>query len=152
MVESLENTVGKLISGGIILLALAYGCGPRTHDDLRYLRQTELPADITDSRGRPLSRRGLQAYKTAEVSKIEREYTAVEEALANLPGVVSVRPGYGVVYVYTHRPAELPAEVEGTPVRAIPPELLNGVSDEWVTPEELPPLGGGRNFRPWEEK
>ncbi len=144
--------MGGLISAAIVLLALVCGCAPRTHDDMLKLRQAELPTDITDSRGRPVSRRGLQAYKTAQVSKIEREYTAVEQALANLPGVVSVRPGYGLVYVYTHRPAELPAEIDGMRVRAMPPEILNGVSDEWVTPEELPPLGGGRNFRPWEEK
>lgn len=29
------------------------------------------------------------------------------------------------------------------PVKALPPEFIDGVSDDWVTPDQLPPLGQG---------
>jgi hypothetical protein len=69
--------------------------------------------------------------------------TSRRAALSQLPGVVTVRPGYGVVYVFTDRPAVVPKELDGIPVKALPPEFMNGVSEDWVTPDQLPPPGRG---------
>ncbi len=125
----------------VIVLGLLGACAPRPQGDLAALRRAEIPSDITDARGRAVSGRALQAYKTSQVRTIERQYTTAEHALSQLPGVVAVRPGYRVVYVYTTRPAELPAKFEGTPIRALPPEFMNGISEDWVTPDQLPQRG-----------
>jgi len=127
----------------LIAFGLLGACALRPQGDLAALRRAEIPSGITDARGRAVSSRALKAYKTSQVRTIERRYTTADHALSQLPGVVAVRPGSGVVYVYTTRPAELPAEFEGTPIRALPPEFANGVSEEWVTPDQLPPLGQG---------
>ena len=129
--------------GWLIACGLLVACAPRPQGDLAALRRAEIPSGITDTRGRVVSSRALKAYKTSQVRAIEKQYATADHVLSQLPGVVAVRPGYGVVYVYTNRPAELPAEFEGIPIRALPPEFVNGVSEEWVTPEQLPPLGQG---------
>lgn len=129
--------------GWLIMLGLLGACAPRPQGDLAALRRAEIPSGITDARGRAVSSRALKAYKTSQVRTVEKQYATADHALSQLPGVVAVRPGYGVVYVYTSRPAALPAEFEGTPIRALPPEFVNGVSEEWVTPDQLPPLGQG---------
>jgi hypothetical protein len=69
--------------------------------------------------------------------------TSRRAALSQLPGVVAVRPGYGVVYVFTDRPSLVPKELDGIPVKTLPPEFVNGVSEDWVTPGQLPPPGRG---------
>ena len=130
-------------SGWLIVLGLLSACAQRPPDDFAVLRRAEIPSGVTDARGRAVSSRVLRAYKTSQVSTIEKRYKTAGRALSQLPGVVAVRPGYGVVYVYTSRPAELPADYEGIPIRALPPELMNDVSEEWVTPEQLPPPGQG---------
>ena len=107
------------------------------------LRSVAVPTDVRDARGRAVSPRALQAYTTSQVRTAERRYGAAGRALSRLPGVVSVQPDAGVVYVYTHRPAVLPKEYDGMPVKALPPEFIDGVSDDWVTPDQLPPLGQG---------
>ena len=127
----------------LIAFGLLGACAPRSQGDLAALRRAEIPSGISDARGRAVSGRALQAYKTSQVRTIEKQYTTAEHALSQLPGVVAARPGYGVIYVYTSRPTELPAEFEGTPVRALPPEFMNGISEEWVTPDQLPPPGRG---------
>ncbi len=129
--------------GWLIAFGFLGACAPRPQGDLAALRRVEIPSGISDARGRAVSGRALQAYKTSQVRTIEKQYTTAEHALSQLPGVVAVRPGYGVIYVYTSRPTELPAEFEGTPVEALPPEFMNGISEEWVTPDQLPPLGRG---------
>ena len=127
----------------LIAFGLLGACAPRLQGDLAALRRAEIPSGISDARGRAVSSRALQAYKTSQVRTAERQYTTADYALSQLPGVIAVRPGDGVVYVYTSRPAELPAEFEGTPIRTLPPEFINGISEEWVTPEQLPPPGQG---------
>ena len=127
----------------LIAFGLLGACAPRPQGDLAALRRAEIPGGISDARGRAVSSRALQAYKTSQVRTIEKQYTTAEHALSQLPGVVAVRPGHGVMYVYTSRPAALPAEFEGTPVRALPPEFMNGISEDWVTPDQLPPPGQG---------
>ncbi len=127
--------------GWLIAFGLLGACAQRPQGDLAALRHAEIPSDITDARGRAVSGRALQAYKTSQVRTAEKQYKTADHALSQLPGVVAVRPGYGVMYVYTSRPAELPAEFEGTPIRALPPEFMNGISEEWVTPEQLPQRG-----------
>jgi hypothetical protein len=129
--------------GWLIVLGLLGACAQRPQADFAALRRADIPSGITDARGRDVSSRALQAYKTSQVRTAERQYTTADHALSQLPGVVAVRPGDGVVYVYTSRPAELPAEFEGTPIRALPPEFINGISEEWVTPDQLPPPGQG---------
>jgi hypothetical protein len=129
--------------GWLIAFGLLGACAPRPQGDLAALRRAEIPSGLTDARGRDVSGRALKAYKTSQVRTIEKQHTRADHTLSQLPGVVAVRPGHGVVYVYTSRPAELPAEFEGTPIRALPPEFVNGVSEEWVTPDQLPPLGQG---------
>lgn len=129
--------------GWLIMLGLLSACASRPQGDLAALRRAEIPSGITDARGRAVSSRALKAYKTSQVRTIERRHETADHALSQLPGVVAVRPGYGVVYVYTSRPAELPAEFEGTPIRVLPPEFMNGISEEWVTPDQLPPPGRG---------
>ena len=129
--------------GWLIAFGFLGACAPRPQGDLAALRRAEIPSGISDARGRAVSGRALQAYKTSQVRTVEKQYTTAEHALSQLPGVVAVRPGHGVMYVYTSRPAELPAEFEGTPVKALPPEFANGISEEWVTPDQLPPPGRG---------
>ena len=129
--------------GWLIVLGLLGACAQRPQADFVALRRADIPSGITDARGRAVSSRALQAYKTSQVRTAEKQYKTADHALSQLPGVVAVRPGYGVMYVYTSRPAALPAEFEGTPVRALPPEFINGISEEWVTPDQLPPLGQG---------
>lgn len=118
-------------------------CSSQRADGLPDLRGVAVPTDVRDPRGRAVSHRALQAYKTSQVRTAERQYGAAGRALSQLPGVVSVQPGAGVVYVYTHRPAALPKEYDGVPVKALPPEFIGGVSDDWVTPDQLPPLDRG---------
>ena len=127
--------------GWLIVLGLLGACAQRPQSDFAALRRADIPSGITDARGRDVSSRALQAYKTSQVRTAERQYTTADHALSQLPGVVAVRPGYGVMYVYTSRPAELPAEFEGTPIKALPPEFINGISEEWVTPDQLPQRG-----------
>ena len=129
--------------GWLIAFGLLGACAPRPHGDLAALRRAEIPSGISDARGRAVSGRALRAYKTSQVRTIERQHTTADHTLSQLPGVVAVRPGYGVMYVYTSRPAELPAEFEGTPIRALPPEFVNGISEDWVTPDQLPRPGQG---------
>lgn len=107
------------------------------------LRNVAIPADVRYPRGRGVPHRALQAYNTNQVRAAEKRHAAARHALSQLPGVVAVRPGYGVVYVYTHRPAAVPREYDGLPVKALPPEFIGGLSEEWVTPDQLPPLGQG---------
>jgi hypothetical protein len=107
------------------------------------LRRAQIPHGVKDARGREIPSRAMRAYKTSQVRSIEKRYTTAHDALSKLPGVVAVRPENGVVYVYTNRPAAVPKEFEGIPVRALPPEFRDGVSDEWVTPDQLPPPGQG---------
>ncbi len=129
--------------GWLIVLGLLSACVQRPQSDFAALRRAELPSGITDARGQAVSSRALKAYKTSQVRAAEKRYATAGHALSQLPGVVAVRPGYGVVYVYTSRPAALPAEFEGTPVRAVPPEFVNGIPEGWVTPDQLLPLGQG---------
>ena len=126
-----------LFVGALGLLLSA--CAKQPQSDFATLRRAEIPTGVTDARGRAVSRRGLQAYKTSQIRSAEKQYTTTNTALSQLPGVVAVRPGYGVVYVYTSQPSALPKEFNGTPVMAMSPEFVNGVSEEWVTPDELPP-------------
>ncbi len=129
----------------LLLLGLLLGgaCATQPRGDFAALRRAEIPSGLTDTRGRVVSSRALQAYKTSQVRTIEKQYATADHALSQLPGVVAVRPGYGVMYVYTSRPAVLPKEFEGVPVKALPPEFANGISEEWVTPDQLPPPGQG---------
>lgn len=129
--------------GWLIAFGLLGACAQRPQSDLAALRRADIPSGISDARGRVVSSRALQAYKTSQVRTIEKQYKTADHALSQLPGVVAVRPGSGVMYVYTSRPAALPAEFEGTPVKALPPEFANGISEEWVTPDQLPPPGQG---------
>ncbi len=129
--------------GWLIMLGLLGACTPRPPGDLAVLRRAEIPSSITDAHGRAVSGRALKAYRTSQIRTIEKQYATADHAPSQLPGVVKVRPGRGVVYVYTTRPAELPTEFEGTPLRALPPEFVNGISEEWVTPDQLPPSGQG---------
>ena len=96
--------------GWLIMLGLLGACAPRPQGDLAALRRAEIPSGITDARGRAVSSRALKAYKTSQVRTVEKQYATADHTLSQLPGVVAVRPGSGVVYVYTTRPAELPAE------------------------------------------
>ena len=125
---------------GLIVMG---ACSSQRADRMPGLRGVAVPTDVRDARGRAVSQRALQAYTTSQVRTAERRYGAANQALSQLPGVVSVRPGAGVVYVYTNRPAALPKEYDGVPVKALPPEFIDGVSDDWVTPDQLPPLGQG---------
>ena len=131
--------LGFLMAG----LASSWSCATQPKGDLATIRRADIPRGIKDARGRDVSRRALQAYKTSEVRSFEKQYTTTQHALSQLPGVVAVRPGAGVVYVYTNRPAAVPKEFEGVPVTALPPEFANGISDEWVTPDQLAPPGHG---------
>ena len=129
--------------GWLIVFGILGACAQRPQGDLAALRRAEIPSGITDARGRAVSSRALKAYKTSQIRTVEKQSATADHALSQLPGVVAVRPGSGVVYVYTSRPAELPAEFEGTPIRTLPPEFVNGISEEWVTPDQLPPPGQG---------
>lgn len=127
----------------LVSMVVMGACSSQRADGLPDLRGVAVPTDVRDARGRAVSQRALQAYKTSQVRTAERQYGAAGRALSQLPGVVSVQPGAGVVYVYTHHPAALPEEYDGIPVKALPPEFIGGVSDDWVTPDQLPPLGQG---------
>ena len=127
----------------LVSLTVMGACSSQRADRMPGLRSVAVPTDVRDARGRAVSRRALQAYTTSQIRTAERRYGAADQALSRLPGVVSVQPGAGVVYVYTHRPAALPKEYDGMPVKALPPEFIDGVSDDWVTPDQLPPLGQG---------
>ena len=130
---------GLLIAGFVS----SWSCAVQPTGDLAAIRRADIPRGIKDARGRDVSRRALQAYQTSEVRSFEKQYTATHDALSQLPGVVAVRPGVGVVYVYTTRPAAVPKKFEGVPVTALPPEFANGISEEWVTPDQLAPPGQG---------
>ena len=131
--------LGLLLAGFVS----SWSCAAQPKGDLAALRRADIPRGIKDARGRDVSRRALQAYKTSEIRSFEKQYTTTQHALAQLPGVVAVRPGVGVVYVYTTRPAAVPQEFEGVPVTVLPPEFANGISEEWVTPDQLAPPGQG---------
>lgn len=117
-------------------LLVSWSCSPQSRGTLPGLRHAQMPMGVRDARGREVSPRAMRAYKTSKVR-------AIEAGLSRLPGVVAVRPGYGAVYVYTSLPNAVPKEYEGLPVRALPPEFADGVSGEWVTPDQLPPPGTG---------
>ncbi len=130
---------GLLIAGFVS----TWSCAAQPKGDLAAIRRADIPRGMKDARGRDVSRRALQAYKTSEVRSFEKQYATTQHALTQLPGVVAVRPGVGVVYVYTTQPAAVPRKFEGVPVTALPPEFANGLSEEWVTPDQLPPPGQG---------
>ena len=131
--------LGLLVAGFVS----SWSCTTQPKGDLAAIRRADIPRGIKDARGRDVSRRALQAYKTSEVRSVEKRYTTTQHALSELPGVVAVRPGVGVVYVYTTRPAAVPKKFEGVPVTVLPPEFANGLPEEWVTPDQLPPPGQG---------
>lgn len=124
-------------------LLVIWSCSPQSRGALPGLRQAQIPMGVRDARGRKVSPRAMRAYKTSKVRAVEKQYIATHVGLSQLPGVVAVRPGYGVVYVYTSRPNAVPKEYEGVLVKALPPEFADGVSEEWVTPDRLPPPGAG---------
>ena len=131
--------LGLLIAGFVS----SWSCAAQPKGDLAATRRADILGGIKDARGRAVSRRALQAYKTPEVRSFEKQYTTTHDALSQLPGVVAVRPGVGVMYVYMTWPAAVPKKFEGVPVTALPPEFANGISEEWVTPDQLPPPDQG---------
>ena len=126
-------------------LMLSWSCASHPTGDLAVMRQSAIPLGIKDAQRQEIPRRAVRAYVTSGMHSRgdEKQYATTHSALSKLPGVVAVRPGFGVVYVYTTQPAAVPKEFEGVPVKALPPEFANGVSEEWVTPDQLPPPGQG---------
>ena len=85
-------------------LVSSWSCASHPKGELEAMRQVAIPFGIKNAQGQEVPRRALRAYITSGVHSIgnEKQYTTTHSALSKLPGVVSVRPGYGVC---VHEPA-----------------------------------------------
>jgi len=60
-----------------------------------------------------------------EARAVLKVWSRASEELSQIPGVVRVEPGPGVIYVFTDNPTAAPSGFEGTPINVLPATATN---------------------------